>query len=90
MIAYAYHLQMSEAVAAVRKQPDWVRSRIYTVTFRAEGEPTRDQVREMMRTMLNEQFGLQIHELSREGTVNRLVLNKPECWDRISGRTRQD
>ena len=77
MIAYAYHMQMSEASAAVRKQPDWVRSRIYTVTFRAEREPTRDQVREMMRTMLNERFGLQVHELTREGTVNRLVLNKP-------------
>ena len=77
MIAYAYHLQMNEASAAVRKQPEWVRSRIYTVTFRAGGEPTRDQVREMMRTMLNERFSLQIHELTRDGTVNRLVLNKP-------------
>lgn len=76
-IAYAYHMQMSEAQAAVRKLPDWVRNRIYTETFRVEGEPTRDQVREMMRTMLAERFGLQIHEFVREGTVNRLVMSKP-------------
>jgi uncharacterized protein (TIGR03435 family) len=77
LIGYAYHMQMSETSDAFRKQPDWVRSRIYTITFRAAGEPTRDQVREMMRTMLTERFGLQIHEFTREGTVNRLVMSKP-------------
>lgn len=76
-IAYAYHMQMSEAQAAVRKLPDWVRNRSYTETFRVEGEPTRDQVREMMRTMLADRFGLQIHEFVREGTVNKLVMSKP-------------
>jgi uncharacterized protein (TIGR03435 family) len=76
-IAYAYRMQMSEALAAVQKQPDWVRDRIYTETFRVEGEPTRDQVREMMRTMLTERFGLQTHEFTREGPVNKLVMSKP-------------
>jgi len=77
LISYAYHMQISEASATFRKQPDWVTNRIYTVTFRAEGEPTRDQVREMMRTMLADRFDLQIHEYTREGTVNKLVLSKP-------------
>lgn len=76
-VAYAYHMQMSEALAAFRKQPDWVRTQVYTETFRAEGEPTNEQVREMMRTMLTERFGLQIHEVTREGTVNKLVMSKP-------------
>jgi uncharacterized protein (TIGR03435 family) len=75
-IAYAYHMQRSELSAAVRKEPDWVTSRIYTETFRAKGEPTSDQVREMMRTMLADRFGLQIHEFTREGAVNRLVMSK--------------
>jgi uncharacterized protein (TIGR03435 family) len=75
--SYAYRMQMSETSAAFRNQPDWVSNRIYTVTFRAEGEPTRDQVREMMRTMLADRFGLQIHEYTREGTVNKLVMSKP-------------
>lgn len=77
LIGYAYHMQMSEALDAFRKQPDWVRSRIYTVTFRAAGEPTPDQVREMMRTMLADRFALQIHEFTREATVNKLVMSKP-------------
>jgi uncharacterized protein (TIGR03435 family) len=47
------------------------------VTFRAAGEPTRDQVREMMRTMLGDRFGLQVHEFTREGSTNRIVLSKP-------------
>jgi uncharacterized protein (TIGR03435 family) len=79
LISYAYRMQMNETQNAFRKQPDWVRNRIYTVTFRAPGEPTRDQVREMMRTMLAERFGLQIHEFTREGTVNKLVLVKPDA-----------
>ncbi len=77
LIGYAYRMQMSEATAAFKKQPDWVNNRVYTVTFRAEGELTRDQVREMMRTMLADRFGLQTHEYIREGAVNKLVLNKP-------------
>lgn len=77
LIGYAYHMQMSEAVGAFRKQPDWVRSRIYTITFRAADEPTPDQVREMMRAMLADRFALQIHEFTREGTVNKLVMSKP-------------
>jgi uncharacterized protein (TIGR03435 family) len=77
LIGYAYHLQMSEASAAFRKEPDWVTSRIYMITFRAAGEPTRDQVREMMRTMLADRFGLQLHEFTREGAVDRLVMSKP-------------
>ena len=77
LIGYAYHMQMSEALDAFRKQPDWTKKKIYTVTFRAEGEPTREQVREMMRTMLADRFSLQIHEFTREGMVNKFVMNKP-------------
>jgi uncharacterized protein (TIGR03435 family) len=77
LISYAYSMSESEVSDAFRKQPEWVRNRIYTVTFRSEGEPTRDQVREMMRTMLTERFGLQLHEYTREGAVNKLVLSKP-------------
>ena len=76
-IAYAYHMQMSEAKATFDKQPSWVKHRIYTQTFRVESEATHDQVREMLRTMLADRFGLQIHEFTKEGAVNRLVMNKP-------------
>lgn len=76
-IAYAYHMQMSESKATFEKQSSWVKHRIYAQTFRIEGEATHDQVREMLRTMLADRFGLQIHEFTKEGAVNRLVLNKP-------------
>lgn len=76
-IAYAYHMQMSEAKATFDKQPSWVKHRIYKQTFRIEGEATHDQVREMLRTMLADRFGLQIHEFTKEGAVNRLVMSKP-------------
>lgn len=76
-IAYAYHMQMSEAKATFDKQPGWVKHRIYTQTFRIEGEATHDQVREMLQTMLADRFALEIHEFTKEGAVNRLVMSKP-------------
>lgn len=77
-IAYAYHMQMSEAKATFDKQPSWVKHRIYTQTFRIEGEATHDQVREMLQTMLADRFALEIHEFTKEGAVNRLVMSKPD------------
>lgn len=76
LIAYAYHMQMSELREATRAQPDWVKNRVYEITFRAAGNPDTDQVREMMRTMLRERFSLDLHEFTRQGTVNKIVLRK--------------
>ena len=77
LVGYGYQMQMSEALDTFRKQPDWTKKKIYTVAFRADGEPTRPQLREMMRTMLADRFGLEVHEFTREGTVSKFVLNKP-------------
>ncbi len=88
-IAYAYRIQISESLDAFRKQPDWTKKKIYTETFRVDGEPTREQVREMMRTMLAERFGLQVHEFTREGTVNKLVMSKPGVPGPNLNRTRR-
>lgn len=76
LIAYAYHMQMSELREATRAQPDWVKNRVYEVTFRATGNPDTDQVREMMRTMLRERFSLDLHEFTRQGNVNKVVLKR--------------
>ncbi len=76
-IGYAYRMQNSEALATFQKQPEWTKKKVYSVNFRAEGEPTRDQLREMMQTMLAERFSLQVHEFTRDGVVNKLIMNKP-------------
>ncbi|WP_198137490.1 TIGR03435 family protein [Terriglobus sp. TAA 43] len=76
-ISYAYRLQISEAKAAFEKQPAWVKKRIYRETFRIEGQRTSDQVREMIRTMLADRFALEIHDFTKEGAVNKVVLSKP-------------
>jgi len=76
-ISYAYQLQISEAKAAFQKQPSWVRNRIYRETFQIKGMVTSEQVREMIRTMLADRFGLQMHEFTKEGAVNRVMLTKP-------------
>ncbi|SDF05268.1 soil-associated protein, TIGR03435 family [Terriglobus roseus] len=76
-ISWAYRLQISEAKAAFEKQPGWVKKQIYRVTFRVEGQPTNEQLREMFRTMLADRFALEIHEFTKEGAVNKVVLSKP-------------
>lgn len=76
-ISYAYQLQISEAKAAFQKQPSWVKNRIYRETFQVKGVVTSEQVREMIRTMLADRFGLQMHEFTKEGAVNRVMLTRP-------------
>lgn len=76
-ISWAYRLQISEAKAAFENQPGWVKKQIYRVTFRVEGQPTNDQLREMFRTMLADRFALEIHDFTKEGAVNKVVLSKP-------------
>ena len=49
----------------------------FDVLARAEGQPTKDQMRAMMRGLLEERFGLEMHTELRQVPVYQLVLAKP-------------
>lgn len=64
--------------AALRKQlPGWATTTKFDIDARAAGNPTKDQYREMMRTLLAERFKLQAHTENRKIAIYAMVLVKP-------------
>jgi uncharacterized protein (TIGR03435 family) len=57
--------------------PKWVSSDSFTVQARAEGNPTKDQMRLMMQSLLAERFQLAVHFETRQVPVFALALLKP-------------
>ena len=64
-------------MALRERLPDWVTIERYDVQARAEGNPTKDQMRLMMRALLAERFKLAVHYETRQGPVFALVPLKP-------------
>ncbi len=58
--------------------PSWVKSERYDVAAKAEGEGTitKDQLRQMLQTLLADRFQRKIHREARETPVYRLVVGK--------------
>ena len=78
LIDFAYDLRSSqvkrEAWAAL---PKWAQDGWYTIEARADGNPTRADVRQMVRSMLEERFQFTGHLEKREGEVFALEVAKP-------------
>jgi uncharacterized protein (TIGR03435 family) len=60
--------------------PKWVSSEEFAIQARAEGKPTKDQMRLMMQSLLAERFKLAVHFETHETAVLAMKLEK-------SGRT---
>jgi uncharacterized protein (TIGR03435 family) len=73
----AYGLTGDQMMALRERLPDWVTIERYDVQARAEGNPTKDQMRLMMRALLAERFKLAVHYETRQGPVFALVPLKP-------------
>jgi len=76
-ITFAYKVQGGDVSALRAQMPDWAKSTNYDIEARVEGDPTKDDMRAMMRALLAERFGLKMHTETREGPVLDLVLVKP-------------
>jgi uncharacterized protein (TIGR03435 family) len=92
-ISFAYKLTGTQELALrfnffsgvpASKVPGWVGGSFETVAdgfdieARAEGNPTKDQMRLMMQSLLADRFKLAIHRETREAPVFALVLVKPD------------
>jgi bla regulator protein BlaR1 len=78
-IEFAYKLMLSrdERNAMLASQPKWVSSENFVIEARAAGNPTKDQMRLMMQSLLADRFHLQINFEKREMPVLALSLIKP-------------
>jgi len=76
-IGFAYNMTHSQTAYLADHVPDWVITERFNMTATVEGKPTEDQLRLMMRSLLEERFKLAIHKEIREVPVLALVLAKP-------------
>jgi len=57
--------------------PEWVTAERFDIQARADGNPTKDQMRLMMQSLLADRFKLAVHFETREAPVFALILAKP-------------
>ena len=84
-IIFAYNLTGTQELALrfsfwsgmSSNAPAWVGTEGFDIRARAEGHPTKDQVRQMMRFLLEDRFKLRVHMETRRVPVFALVAVNP-------------
>jgi bla regulator protein BlaR1 len=76
-IFFAFKPDMLQSQQFQAQLPGWVKATNYDIEARASGSPTKDDMRLMMQSLLEERFHLVIHLETREAPVYALVLAKP-------------
>jgi uncharacterized protein (TIGR03435 family) len=76
-ILFAYKIQGNQFQYLLDSLPKWVTSDRFDIEARAEGKPTKDQMRQMMQALLADRFKLAIHTETRQLPVYAMVLAKP-------------
>ena len=76
-ISFAYKIPGNQAQYLLPQLPGWVLTERFDIQARAEGNPTKDQMRMMMRSLLAGRFALSMHNETRQVPVPGMVLAKP-------------
>src|SRR5437870_4775908 len=61
-ISFAYKVTGIQSRILRDEEPQWVRSDRFDIQARAEGNPTKDQIRLMMQSLLSDRFKLSIRK----------------------------
>ena len=78
LINFAYHLRSAQMRRAAREAlPKWAQEDWFSIEARAEGNPSRDDVRLMVRSLLEDRFHLAAHMEKRDAQVYMLVVARP-------------
>ncbi|WP_158819716.1 TIGR03435 family protein [Granulicella sp. S156] len=76
-VGFAYDLTDNQMDYLADNVPEWVRTESFDISAVVEGKPGKDQLRDMMRSLLESRFSLVIDKQDREVGVLALVLAKP-------------
>jgi uncharacterized protein (TIGR03435 family) len=76
-IYFAYNLTGNQLQLLMPQLPKWVITDRFDIQARADGNPSKDQMRLMMQSLLADRFKLAVHYETRRLPVFALVLAKP-------------
>jgi uncharacterized protein (TIGR03435 family) len=77
-IVFAWKPDMFQIQTFRDRLPDWARTSRFDIQARAQGNPTKDEMRWIMQSLLVERFHIEVHHEMREVPVYALILAKPE------------
>lgn len=77
-VMFAYKVDLTDFESLVKHLPTWAMVDLYDIEARAEGNPTKDQVRLMMQSLLEDRFKLAHHTEVREAPVYALATDKAD------------
>ena len=75
-ILFAYKIMGNQEQFLRPQMPSWVMTERFDIEARAEGDPDKDQMRLMMRSLLADRFKLALHYETRQVPVFTIVLSK--------------
>jgi bla regulator protein blaR1 len=78
-ITFAYKMWLTgdQLHAMLAGQPEWTRTDQFVIEAQADGNPTKDQMRLMVQSLLADRFKLKVHRATSVEPVYALVLAKP-------------
>jgi uncharacterized protein (TIGR03435 family) len=78
LIMFAYDVQDEVEARAFRSRlPEWAQREKFTIIARPpQDAPTQEQIRLMMRSLLEDRFALKVHRANHSGPVKLLTLAK--------------
>ncbi len=76
-VVFAYKPNSAQIQVLRQTMPDWTRSAHFDIDAKAAGPTTKDDMRAMMRSLLEERFGMRVHREMREEPVYFLDVVKP-------------
>jgi uncharacterized protein (TIGR03435 family) len=75
-VSFAYKLMGNQLRDLLDQSPPWIEAERFDIQARVKGNPSKDQMRLMMRSLLADRFKLAVHEEDRQVAVAALVVAK--------------
>lgn len=76
-IAFAYKIDPDQEQFSISQMPQWALTDRFDIQASAQGNPTKDQMRLMMQTLLADRFRLVVHYETRQIPVLVLLVDQP-------------
>ena len=76
-LVFAYKLTDNDEQSLLSQLPKWTMTDRFDIQGRAAGNPTKDQMRLMMQSLLADRFRLAVHYETRQVPVFALILDQP-------------
>ncbi len=76
-IVFAYKPDSAQIGQLRQSLPDWARGAHYDIEAKATGPASKDEMRAMMRSLLEDRFGMRVHRETEQRPVFLLEVAKP-------------